>query len=277
MGGGPQTPSGQLIGALKNREMLLILDNFEHLVESNGRFISQLLAEAPNLKLIVTSRERLNLVEETVFDLEGLPYSKDETIESDAAQLFVSHAQRHRFTFTPAKNDTPAIARMCQLLEGSPLGIELAAGSIRYATCAQIVNQIEKNLGLLTSPLQNVPQRHRSLRAVFMHSWQLLPNKLRPIYANLAIFPASFDTAAAAAIANATQSDLEIFVDKAMLKVNNGRFTIHPILREFATEQITIEQSTQLRHNHTIYFANFIAERTKTDHRPTTSKIFPIC
>ena len=275
MAGGPQSPSDQLIGALKNREMLLILDNFEHLVENNGRFISQLLTEAPKLKLIITSRERLNLVEETVFDLEGLPFSKEATLDSDAAQLFISHAQRHRFTFSPANSDTPAIANMCQLLEGSPLGIELAAGSIRYATCDEIVAQIEKNLGMLTSRLQNVPRRHRSLRAVFMHSWNLLPDNLRPIYANLAIFPASFDADAASAIANATQSDLEIFVDKAMLKVGNGRYTIHPILREFATEQIAVEQTTQLRHSHATYFANFIAERTKTDHRPTYLKDLP--
>lgn len=273
--GGSQPPTEQLITTLRNRELLLILDNFEHLVEENASYVAQLLQEAPHLKLLITSRERLNLVEETVFDIDGLPFSKKDSLDSDAAQLFVTHAQRHKFTFTPAGNDIPAISQMCQLLEGIPLGIELAAGSVRSARCAEIAQQIKNNLGALSSPLQNVPPRHRSLRAVFLHSWALLAPDLRPIYANLAIFPATFDAESAEVVAGAIQTQLDTFVDKALLKVENGRFSIHPILREFAAEQLNAEETNQLRNSHAAYFATFISKRSQTDHRPTYLEDLP--
>lgn len=272
---GLQSPIGQLIDALKNREMLLIVDNFEHLIRKNSAFLAELLQKAAALTLVVTSRERLNLHEETVFDLDGLPFSGAKTLDTDAARLFVNHAQRHRFTFKPAAPDVPPIVEVCQLLEGSPLGIELAAGSVRNASVSEIALQIKRNLGELTSPLQNVPPRHRSLRAVFLHSWRLLDPALRPVYANLSVFPTWFDAEAARSIAGASVDQLAQFVDKALLKERDGRFSIHPILREFATEQLATDQRTALCDGHAGYFSRFIADRSETLHRPSYMETMP--
>lgn len=273
--GGRQSPTEQAIDALRQREMLLIFDNFEQLVGVNGRFLSTILQQAPGIKIITTSRERLNLVEETVFDLSGLPLEAAEPLASEAARLFVSHAQRHQFTFAPGADDAPAIARVCQLLEGIPLGLELAAGLVRQARCSDIVQKIEDNLGDLASPLLNIPERHRSLRAVFLHSWAQLAAELRPIFASLSIFPGAFTAEAALEIAQATVAQLNIFVDKALLKVENGRYAIHPLLREFAAEQIDPATQTSLHNQHASYFAAFIASRSQTYHRPTYLQTLP--
>ncbi|MCB9006387.1 MAG: hypothetical protein H6656_03270 [Ardenticatenaceae bacterium] len=266
---GRQSPAAEVAAALGEREMLIILDNFEHLVGQNSEFLASLLAEAPQIKLIVTSRERLNLVEETVFDLAGLPFDTGDSLDSDAARLFVAHAQRSQFTFAPNSADEPAIVQMCQLLEGIPLGIELAAGAVRYSSCAHIARQIESNLGVLASPLRNVPERHRSLRAMFLYSWELLPPALQPVFASLTVFPASFDAAAALAVVGATKGQLNTLVDNALLKLENGRYTIHPLLKTFAADQLAAENVTELYGRHCNYFANFLAERSQTYHRPT--------
>lgn len=267
--GGRETPAAQALAALRKREMLLIFDNLEHIMAQSSQFVADLLREAPAIKLITTSRERLNLIEETVFDLSGLPFEAVEPLESDAAKLFVTHAQRHQFTFKPNADDTPAITQMCQLLEGIPLGIELAAGSVRHARCAEIAQKIEENLGYLSSPFQNVPERHRSLRAVFMHSWELLALDLRPIFAELSVFPASFTQEAAQAIAEAYPAHLAALVDKALLKLENGRYAVHPMLREFAAEQLEKDRVVNLRNRHAQYFAEYIATRSQSYHRPT--------
>lgn len=272
---GGTAPATQAINALRQQEILLLIDNFEHLVETGSRFLADLLREAPGVKLLVTSRQRLNLVEETVFDLDGLPVETADPLASEAGQLFVTHAQRHRFTFTPTNEDVPAIGHMCQLLEGVPLGIELAAGLVRHVSCADIARQIADRLDSLVSPLRNVEPRHRSLRAVFDESWALLTAELRQIFAQLAIFPSSFDRAAAAAIGGATEADLEALMDKALLKRANGRFAIHPLLREFAAEQIAAEAAIPLRNRHCAYFTELIAEKSRTYHRPSYLQHLP--
>lgn len=272
---GRQAPTEELLTALRAREMLLILDNFEQLAAQHSDFLARLLAEAPNIKLLVTSRERLNLVEETVFDLSGLPLAAAEPLQSDAARLFVTHAQRSQFTFTPGAADEPAIVQMCALLEGIPLGIELAAGSVRYASCADIARQVSENLGSLSSPLRNVPARHRSLRAMFMYSWELLPAALRPIFAGLTVFPASFDAAAAQAVVGATEAQLARLVDTALLRREDGRYAIHPVIKTFAADQVAADEAAGLNGRHADYFAHFIAARSETYHRPTYLQSLP--
>ncbi|MCA9900117.1 MAG: AAA family ATPase [Ardenticatenaceae bacterium] len=272
---GRQAPTEEAIAHLRQREMLLILDNFEQLVTQNRDFLARLLTEAPHIKLLVTSRERLNLVEETVFDLAGLPLTGAEPLHSDAAQLFMTHAQRSQFTFAPTPADQPAILQTCHLLEGIPLGIELAAGSVRYASCAEIARQVAENLGSLSSPLHNVPARHRSLRAMFLYSWELLPEPLRPIFANLTVFPAAFDAAAAQSVVGATEAQLNRLVDTALLKLADGRFQIHPLLKTFAAEQRDAAEELTLYGRHASYFAQFITESSQTYHRPTYLQSLP--
>jgi predicted ATPase len=148
--------------------------------------LARMLAGAPGIKLLITSRHRLNLREEWLFDLNGLTYPDEEARDKgrnairttpyayenySALQFFVQQAQRLRHTFSPTADDWQAIIRLCQLLEGLPLGLELAAAWIRQTSCAGIVARLEKSPEMLATQLYNVPDRHRSLSAVFYHSW----------------------------------------------------------------------------------------------------------
>jgi len=172
----------QLLDALRDRQMLLILDNFEHLLEGVG-LVARMLAEAPGLKLLATSRERLNLREEWLLELWGMQSPGDEEIAAGASisalegysavQLFVQSASRVRRDFSLEMAGASAVARICQSVEGMPLAIELAAPWIRVMSCDDIVRETERNAGFLTTTLRDVPARHRSMRAVFDHSWGL--------------------------------------------------------------------------------------------------------
>ncbi|MDV7390890.1 BTAD domain-containing putative transcriptional regulator, partial [Arthrospira platensis SPKY1] len=167
--------SQQLLAHLQEREMLLILDNFEQLVETAVGYLADLLQDAPNLTLLVTSRERLNLYEETVLTLDGLPTSDpDEPADepAEAVQLFLRNVQQHNLNFAASAETVAEIGAICRLLDGVPLGIELAAGWARRDSVAGIARQIKASAAFLATDLRNVPPRHRSLRAVFLHSWE---------------------------------------------------------------------------------------------------------
>lgn len=167
---------GRYIG---EKHILLVLDNYEHLTEG-ALVASELVQGCPNLKLLVTSRERLNLSEEWVLPLQGLPYPRDE-VESleearsfGAVKLFIQRARRVESGFTPSREDLPHLVTICQHVTGLPLGIELAAAWVRMMPCAEIAREVGRNLDFLTTAVRNVAERHRSVRAVFEGSWGLL-------------------------------------------------------------------------------------------------------
>jgi len=239
----------QLADYLRPREMLLILDNFEHLCGAQFGALDgvdmllTLLQEAPNLKLLITSRARLHLQEEWVFDLAGLHYPAAGTAVNwtsfSAIRLFQQQAGRVRHDFTPQESDFQAIAQVCRLLEGQPLGIELAAAWIREFGCLQIAKQIQAGVEFLSTHLRNVPARHRSLTAVFDHSWQLLTPAEQITFARLSVFQGSFSAGAAQAVAQAQLADLAVLAGKSLLREEgNGRYTIHELLRQYAAHQL---------------------------------------
>lgn len=290
---GAADPADQLVNYLSGRELLLLLDNFEHLqVESNDSvaLLARILAEAPGVKLLVTSRHRLNLREEWLFDLTGLTYPQEgEETRSEgrkssdplpptpyenysALQLFVQQARRLRHTFSPTNDDWQAIIRLCQRLEGLPLGIELAAAWIRQTDCAGIMAQLEQEPERLTTSLYNVPERQRSLTAVFYHSWNLLTKKEQHSFARLSIFRNSFSQAAAAAVAEADPPTLLALVDKSLLRQEKGegqmRYTMHPLLRQFAAAQMSANEQTAVNTAHAHYFAHRLAAQEARLHSP---------
>lgn len=280
---GARPASQQLLAHLQEREMLLILDNFEQLLETAVDYLAGLLQHAPDLTLLVTSRERLNLYEETVLTLDGLPTPAPDAAPNEpadepaeAVQLFLRNVQQHNLNFSAAAETVAEIGSICRLLDGVPLGIELAAGWVHRDSVAGIARQIKESAAFLATDLRNVPPRHRSLRAVFLHSWQLLTANLRPILAALSVFPGRFTAAAAAEIAGADQSDLHALVDKSLLqKVDDTHYAIHPLLREFAAEQLDVAAAAQVRSRHAGYFAAFIAACSQTQHRPTYLQDLP--
>ena len=184
-------PEQTLLDQLVDRRLLLVLDNFEQL-NAEAEFVEHILAAAPGIKLLISSRERLNVQHEWVFDLYGLA-APNNTMVADgaAAQLFVQRAQRVRAEFGLAGNEA-AVTRICQLVDGMPLGLELAANWIRVMNAAEIASEVERSIDFLTTRQRDIPDRHRSIRAVFQSTWAQLPPEERLIFSRLSIFRNGF-------------------------------------------------------------------------------------
>jgi transcriptional regulator with XRE-family HTH domain len=192
---GQVEPRLQLNNYLRSKEMLLVLDNAEHLLDGVDLFV-ELLEDAPGVKLLVTSRERLNLQGEWVFEIQGLPVPislKDAHAEEySSVGLFVESARRAKVSFEVRAEEWPDVVRICQMVEGMPLGVELAAAWVPVLTCNEIAQEIESSLDFLTTSMRDVPRRQRSLRATFNHSWRLLSADERDLLSRLAIFQGGF-------------------------------------------------------------------------------------
>ena len=201
-------PRAQLLDYVRDKQLLLVLDNLEHLLE-DAALIGEVLSTAAEVKIIVTSRERLHLQWEWLYEVQGLDYPRDET-ETDiehfsAVQLFLQTARRMRARFS-LTDEQPHVRRICQLVEGLPLGLELAASWIRIMACREIAQQIEHNLDVLSNQLTDVPDRHHSARAVFEYSWSLLAPEEQAVFMKLAVFPGGFRREAAEKVAGAPLS-----------------------------------------------------------------------
>ena len=238
---GLETPLVQLVTYLRDKTLLLVLDSFEHLLDGVPVLVD-LLAGAPHLKLLITSRERLNLHEEWVLPLDGIDYPLiadfDNLERYSAVQLFMQSAQRVQPDFSLG-NNAPDVLRICQLVEGMPLAIELAAAWVRLLPCSHIVEQLASSLDFLTSPLRDMPERHRSLRAVFDHSWRLLSHTEQTALAKLSVFRGPFDLEAAEEVGGVSLPGLASLVDKSLLHADgSGRYALHELLRQYVAYQI---------------------------------------
>ena len=239
---GHDDPLVQLTKSIADKHLLLLLDNYEQLVHTT-RVLTQLLDACPNLKLLITSRERLNLTGEWVLALEGLPYPEIqlENLETFAAlSLFIQRAKQSRLDFSPTQEDIQHILHICQLVGGSPLGIELAAVWVKIISTKDIAEEIKQSLSFLSSPHQNQNQRHQNIQIAFEYSWKLLSDKERETMQRLAAFRGGFRRDAAAKVAGATLPLLASLVDKSLLRVlPNGRYDRHPLLYQFTQGKLT--------------------------------------
>ncbi len=253
----------QLLNHLREREMLLVLDNFEHLL-TGTEFLVTLLQQAPDVKLLVTSREALHLRWEWRFEVHGMtvpePTGADSIEGYDAARLFLHLARRLDPDFSLEK-EQEAVASICRLVEGMPLGIELAAAWVREFPCATIAQRIERNLSFLTTPLRDVPARHRSLLAAFDYSWASLSAEERRAFRRVAVFQGGFRPEAARWVAGIKQSLLQALVSKSLLRQeSSGRYTMHRLLQQYALEKLrqVPEEEAQMRERHSLYYADFL-------------------
>lgn len=267
---GAESPQRQLFEHLREREALLILDNFEHLVDDAGAaiaFVVELLRRAPELQLVITSRERLNLYEETVFDLHGLDLPADgaqRPESSGAMALFAQNARRVQRSFVLDLAQAESVARICRLVEGAPLALELASAWVRHYPCAQIAAQIEQDLDFLSTPYRDAPEAHRSLRAVFERSWSLLSAREQIAFAQLSVFRGGFTLEAGEAIlgeASDGWTPLADLADQSLLQRQpDGRHDIHPLLRQYAAEKLSalpaVRESAFARH--TAHYLDFL-------------------
>ncbi len=237
---GSATPWQQLVAYLRDKELLLVLDGFEHL--ANGpTLVRDLLQALPSLKVLVTSRSRLNLSQEWVHVLEGLSLPERDTPESirasPAVQLFLHVARRASGTHPQDERDWRAVARIVRLVDGLPLAIHLAAAWTAAYTLTEIARELEVNLDFLTTAQPDVPERHRSLRAAFLHSWRLLSEEERTALRRLAIFPGEFDRDAAEKVAQVTRLTLRSLVDRSLLRAHPpDRYQVPDAIRVYAAE-----------------------------------------
>jgi predicted ATPase/DNA-binding SARP family transcriptional activator len=238
----PQRDSqAQLIEELRERELLLVLDNFEQLLDGTA-LLANILQGAPQVTLLVTSRERLDLQWEWVFDIAGLDYPAGDIINGletfSAVQLFLQRAHQVRRRFALDGDEALAVAQICRLFEGIPLGIELAAAAVREYSCAELVGRIRSNLTELATSARDAPARHRSMRAVFDHSWQLLSPEERRVFRQVSVFRGGFGQAAEP-VAGGSPALLAALINKSLVRQDPaGRYDMHEALRQYAHEQL---------------------------------------
>jgi predicted ATPase/DNA-binding CsgD family transcriptional regulator len=234
---------------LSQANMLLVLDNFEHLL-SQGKIITDLLAAAPLCKIIVTSRQRLQLRGETLLNLTGMD---DESWHT----LFDFSARRSRPDFALTDQNLKRVAEICTLVEGMPLGVELAAAWVNALTLEEIATGIRKSIDFLETGFQDVPERHRRMRTVLEQSLRLLLENERSIFCQLCVFSGGFMLEAAVAVSSADLHTLTSLVNKSLIQRDlQGRYTIHELLRQFVQE--TLDQEIFTRHAH--FYCQFLSD-----------------
>jgi predicted ATPase/DNA-binding XRE family transcriptional regulator len=262
---GAAPPHEQLLTYLRGKRLLLVLDNFEHLLDGSA-LLTEMLQVAPELKLLVTSRERLNLQAEWTLDLSGLSYRMGGVGDSsdDAPVLFAQSARRIQPMFTLEAN-AEAVATICEAVEGLPLGLELAATWLRVMPCGEIAERIRGDLDFLQAPPRHLSGRHSSLRAVFDQSWSLLVDAERDVLAKLSVFTGNFDLRAAEAVAGATPTILARLIDKSMVTVGTtARYSLHERLRQYAAERLRVANATNsMQSAPAHYYADFMFAREK--------------
>ncbi|RYM35210.1 diguanylate cyclase [Meiothermus sp. PNK-Is4] len=256
-------PQESLVQHFAGRQVLWVLDNFEQLLEAS-EFLRALLQALPGLTLLLTSRERLGLPEEWVLPLEGLAL---EGSDSAAMRLLLQAVQRVNPGLRLSQAELEAARRICRVVEGLPLGLELAAAWAKVLSLGEIAQEIEKNLGFLTAPGgdETRPERHHSLRAVFESSWKLLHPEEQQILARLSVFRGGFDREGAARVAGASVSGLLGLVNLSLVQRDphhDGRYLMHELLRQFAQEKLSPEALEPSLAAHAEYFWG-LAERAE--------------
>jgi predicted ATPase/DNA-binding SARP family transcriptional activator len=264
--GSPDVES-RLAAHLKEKELLLVLDTFEHLLPA-ALWAADLLRRCPGLKLLVTSRERLDLLDEWVSDVRGLGLPAggppESALRSDAVRLFLQCARRANLGLEAGPAELASVVRICARLEGMPLGIELAAAWARNLSLGEIAAEIDLSFDFLSSSAQDLPERQRSLRAIFDHSWQRMPLREREALAALSVFEGGFQREAAAAVAGAAPHLLSRLMDKSLVvREPTGRYHLHHVLRQYAAEMLA--QTPRAREGaqagHAAHYLNLLSAR----------------
>ncbi len=287
-------PRRQLLDHVRQKNLLLVMDNAEHLLASsqssfseNGNervedLVSDVLQAAPGVKILVTSRARLNLRYEHLFPITGMnipPPSKSEDCDGQArerlarysaVQLFLQSAHQAQPGLELTDDDLADVAYICRRVAGMPLGILLAASWTRLLSPAQIaaylsdeitdsVHPSGKTLDILETDWHDVPARQRSMRAVFDHSWNLLTEREQEILAALSVFRGDFACKAGHQVSGASLRELMALIDRSLLhRTSSGRYEVHELLRQYAGEKLQAMPgaATMARDRHSAYFAD---------------------
>jgi DNA-binding SARP family transcriptional activator len=236
------SPEQQVCNYLSGKNILLMLDSFEHLVRS-AELLRRIHFQAERTKFLVTSRHRLQLQGEWVLNIRGMkhpadvPKSIDEITAYSAVDLFIQCARRAHADFQVTEQDLDAITRLARLLDGLPLGLELAANWVKVLSCEDIVVEISRNPDFLETQLRDFPARHRSVRAVFDQSWRLLGRREQRLFPRLSVFRGGFSRQTAEQVVGITLPELVGLTDKSLVqRASEGRFVLHELLRQYGNE-----------------------------------------
>ena len=250
-------PESQLLRYLKQKRLLLILDNAEGILDAG--LVLKLLGGAPHLKLLVTTREALNVREEWFHPVAGMHLGDSQS--DDAITFFSRCAMRVRPTFELA-NEYEHVRTICQLVGGVPLAIELAAAWLKGLPCKQVASELKQGIDILTSSMHDVPERHRSLRVVLEQSWRHFSGEEQRVFRQLSIFTGGFQPEAAQVVADTSLPVLLSLVDKSLLQLGrNGRYRIHALLHELGKERLAANPADHATAaaRHSAYYLNIIA------------------
>lgn len=228
-----------LIQALRDKEMLLLFDNFEQSREQT-HIIASLLEGTHHLKILVTSQVSLNLNQEWVRRLGGLldPEREDPAALADAMQLFVERVKQVRADFS-LENHQECVIEICRLVHGLPLAIELAAAWLKTVACDDVVRELRTSPDFLATTAPDATSRHRSLEALFEHTWNLLSEDEQRIFKRLSVFQGEFGFAAAEQVAGASLQTLSALVDWSLVhQTNNNLYQLHGLVRHYAEQKL---------------------------------------
>lgn len=258
-----RTPQEQVLTFLHDQELLLLLDNYEQFLPDVA-FLTQLLRAAPAVTILVTSRERLAMHAEYLFELAGLDYPRTPLNgisgaaleEYSALRLFVQRVRQVQRNFVLTTTDIAAILRIGRMTEGMPLALELAAAAVRSHPCAAIAAALESGQQVLATQIRDLPERQRSMQAVFQHSMRLLSADEHRAFCSLALFRGGFTADAAQEVAGASLPMLAALVDKSLLRVSpTYRYDMHELMRQFAERELDASYTaSQVQERYHAYF-----------------------
>jgi predicted ATPase/DNA-binding SARP family transcriptional activator len=276
VGGTRATPRQQLLDYLRRKQLLLVMDNYEHLLVDgtprsddgggNGTgFLTDVLSAAPGVKVLVTSRVGLKVQGEYLYHLAGLrvpevtlPGPAQALRGYSAVELFMQRAEQVRPELELGGPDLYHVAHICGLVQGMPLAILLAAAWVEMLTPEEIAAEIQQSLGILETDLRDVPLRQRSIRATFDHSWRLLDEREQEVFLGLSVFRGDFTREAALEVVGASLHDLLSLANKSLLLTSSpGRYELHELLRQYAAERLdrVPEQGEAVRDGHCAYYS----------------------
>ena len=266
-----RAPKQQLLDYLSNKQLLLVMDNFEHLLAGAG-LLSEIRQQAPKVKVVATSREKLDLHGEQLYQLQGMSVPEigseiataDELLEEfSSAQLFLQSARRAFPSFELQSGETKELALICRLLGGMPLAVELSAGWIDMLSMSDITDEIEQGLDLLETATQDIPERQRSVLAIFESTWRRLSPAEQSMFGKLCIFRDGFTRKAAEEVAGASLRQLAGLMSKSLLLFDRqtNRYDIHRLLRQYGLERLADDPENEqaARDGHSTHYLENIA------------------
>jgi predicted ATPase/class 3 adenylate cyclase len=265
-----EDPRDFLLQHLRRSDLLIVVDNFEHVLDGVP-LIKEFLTIAPQVKILATSRERLSLRGESVFDVAGMQFADwqtvDEALAASCAQLFVQGAHQVQPQFELEESDVAHLVRICRLVDGTPLALLLSAGWMDMLSLEEIADEVESSLDFLETELQDAPDRQRSIKAVFDGSWLRLEEPEQRLFMRLSVFRGGFTREAATEVADAKLRSLARLADKSFLRRDpeTGRFEIHGMLRQYGEQRLLIDPkaSQDARDAHALYFAELLAAKER--------------